>query len=87
MDGVLVYAGIPAVALIMGIAELLKKVGFNAKFIPVVNVVLGLVAGIALNPGDIMAGIFTGLAVGLSAGGLYSGTKNTNEGIKTLKNN
>ena len=82
MTELLVYAGIPAVALIMGIAELLKKVGFNAKFIPVINVVLGLVAGISLNPADIMAGIFTGLAVGLSAGGLYSGAKNVNEGMK-----
>lgn len=82
MTELLVYAGIPAVALIMGIAELLKKVGFNAKFIPVVNVVLGLVAGIALNTNDIMAGIFTGLAVGLSAGGLYSGAKNVKEGMQ-----
>lgn len=82
MTDLLVYAGIPAVALIMGAAELLKKVGFNAKFIPVINVILGLVAGIALNPADVIAGVFTGLAVGLSAGGLYSGAKNVNEGMK-----
>lgn len=82
MTELLVYAGIPAVALIMGAAELLKKVGFNAKFIPVINVILGLVAGIALNPADVIAGVFTGLAVGLSAGGLYSGAKNVNEGMK-----
>jgi hypothetical protein len=81
-EELLSYAGIPAVFLIIGIAELLKKIGFNSKFIPVVNVVLGLVAGVALNPGDILAGIFTGLAVGLSAGGLYSGTKNVKEGIQ-----
>jgi hypothetical protein len=82
MQEILVYAGIPAVFLIIGVAELLKKVGVNAKFIPIVNVVLGLVAGIALNPNDVMAGVFTGLAVGLSAGGLYSGTKNVKEGIQ-----
>jgi len=82
MQEILVYAGIPAVFLIIGIAELLKRVGVNAKFIPIVNVVLGLVAGIALNPNDVMAGVFTGLAVGLSAGGLYSGTKNVKEGIQ-----
>lgn len=82
MGDLLVYAGIPAVFLIIGIAELLKGIGFNAKFIPVVNVILGLVAGIALNTSDIMAGIFTGLAVGLSASGLYSGAKNVKEGIQ-----
>jgi uncharacterized hydantoinase/oxoprolinase family protein len=81
MDELLVYAGIPSVLLIMGIAELLKKIGFNAKFIPLINIFFGLLAGIALNTGDIKAGIFTGLAVGLSAGGLYSGTKNVKEGI------
>jgi hypothetical protein len=75
MEELLTYAGIPAVLLIIGIAELLKKVGVDTKYIPIINVVLGLAAGIALNPGDIKAGVFTGLAVGLSAGGLYSGTK------------
>jgi len=82
MEDLLAYAGIPAVALIMGIAELLKKVGFNVKFIPIVNVVLGLVVGVVLNQNDVIEGIFTGLAVGLSASGLYSGTKNIKEGIQ-----
>lgn len=82
MEELLQYAGIPAVLLIIGIAELIKGLGFNPKFIPVINLVLGLVAGIALNTGDIMQGIFAGLAVGLSASGLYSGIKNTKEGIQ-----
>lgn len=81
MMELLQYAGIPAVALIMGIAAMLTQLGFNKKFIPVVNVILGLVAGIALNWPDIMQGIFIGIAVGLSASGLYSGFKNTKEGI------
>jgi len=82
MEELLVYAGIPAVLLIMGIAELIKNLGFNPKFIPVVNLVLGLVAGIGLNTDDIVKGIFVGLAVGLSASGLYSGVKNTKQGIQ-----
>lgn len=82
MEELLVYAGIPAVFIIMGIAELLKNIGFYPKFIPVVNLGLGLAAGIALNTDDIMAGVFTGLAVGLSASGLYSGVKNVKEGIQ-----
>jgi len=82
MEELLVYAGIPAMFLIMGIAELLKGLGFNPKFIPVVNLILGLVAGIGLNTDDVIKGIFIGLAVGLSASGLYSGIKNTKEGIQ-----
>ena len=82
MEELLVYAGIPAMFLIMGIAELLKGLGFNPKFIPVVNLILGLVAGIGLNTDDVIKGIFIGLAVGLSASGLYSGIKNTKQGIQ-----
>jgi len=82
MEELLVYAGIPAMFLIMGIAELLKGLGFNPKFIPVVNLILGLVAGIGLNTDDVIKGIFVGLAVGLSASGLYSGIKNTKQGIQ-----
>jgi hypothetical protein len=76
------YAGIPAVLLIMGLAELFKRMGLNAKIIPIINIVLGLAAGIALNPNDTLKGIFIGLAVGLSASGLYSGTKNVIQGMK-----
>ena len=82
VEELLQYAGIPAVLLIMGIAELLKGLGFNAKFVPIVNLVLGLAAGIILNQDDVLKGVFTGLAVGLSASGLYSGIKNTKEGIQ-----
>lgn len=82
MEELLVYAGIPAMFLIMGIAELIKGLGFNPKFIPVVNLILGLVAGIGLNTDDVIKGTFIGLAVGLSASGLYSGVKNTKQGIQ-----
>ena len=77
MENLLTYGGIPAVALIIGISEVLKILGFNTKFIPIVNLILGLGAGIALNLDDVKMGVFVGLAVGLGATGLYSGTKNT----------
>jgi len=76
MDNLLTYGGIPAVLLIIGISEILKKVGFNTKYIPIVNLILGLVVGISLNLNDVKMGVFVGIAVGLSASGLYSGTKN-----------
>jgi hypothetical protein len=73
------YAGIPAVVLIIGISSMLTNLGVNKKIIPIINLILGLGAGIALNFPDIMQGVFVGLAVGLSASGLYSGVKNTME--------
>lgn len=79
MMELLSYAGIPAVVLIIGISSILTNLGVNKKIIPIINLILGLGAGIALNFPDIMQGVFVGLAVGLSASGLYSGVKNTME--------
>ncbi len=79
MMELLSYAGIPAVVLIIGISSMLTNLGVNKKIIPIINLILGLGAGIALNFPDIMQGVFVGLAVGLSASGLYSGVKNTIE--------
>lgn len=70
-------------ALTMGISEGAKRLGLNAKFVPVLNVALGVVAGIVyMNPGDIKAGVLSGIIVGLSASGLYSGVKNVTAGLK-----
>ena len=45
--------------------------------------ILGIGIGIALfAAGDLKAGIIQGIYIGLSAVGLYSGTKNTIEGMK-----
>ena len=68
------------VALIIGLAELIKKAGMDSKYIPIVDVVLGLISGIgvygfALGYGTVN-GIMLGLALGLSACGLFSGAKN-----------
>jgi len=82
VEELLGYAGIPAVLLIIGISEIVKNLGFNVKFIPLLNLVLGIAAGVGLNMDDITKGIFVGLAVGLSASGLYSGVKNTKEGLQ-----
>ncbi len=77
------YAGIALIPLVIGLAEVIKRFGLNVKFIPVINLIFGLMAGIIfLNPTDIRAGIVQGLFIGLSASGLYSGVKNTVEGIK-----
>lgn len=68
------------IALIIGIAELIKRAGMNSKYVPLVDVALGLVSGIcvyglAMGYG-ILNGVMLGLALGLSACGLFSGVKN-----------
>lgn len=68
------------IGLIIGLSELCKKAGVEAKFIPLVDVGLGLISGIGvygigLNYG-VIKGILIGLAMGLNACGLFSGIKN-----------
>jgi hypothetical protein len=76
------YAGIALIPLVIGLAEIVKNLGLNAKFIPIISLIFGLVAGIIfLNPSDIKAGIIQGIFIGLSASGLYSGVKNVREGL------
>ncbi len=68
------------VPFIVGIVELVKKLGLPSKFCPVVSVILGVIIGLVyISPNDIAQGILVGASLGLSAVGLYSGTKNTKE--------
>ena len=76
------YAGIAIVPLLIGILEVFKKLGLSKKYIPVISLFPGIGIGIALfADGDIKTGIIQGIYIGLSAVGLYSGAKNTVEGI------
>lgn len=82
MDIVIEYAGIAIIPLLIGILEVVKKLGINKKYVPVISLILGIGIGIALfAAGDMKTGIIQGVYIGLSAVGLYSGTKNTVEGI------
>lgn len=82
MEELMTYLLAPAgqIALIIGLAQLAKNLGLKTKFIPLLDVALGLLSGILVygieaNYG-ITKGIMLGLAIGLSACGLFSGIKN-----------
>lgn len=71
------------IPLIIGLVEVLKGVGLNKKFLPVASLFFGISAGVFyLYPNDIKGGILVGIMLGLSASGLYSGTKHTIENGK-----
>lgn len=73
------------IALIIGLAEIAKKMGLPTKWIPIFDLVLGLISGIVVygiaQGQGILNGVMLGLAIGLSACGLFSGIKNTVQGF------
>ena len=76
---------VAVIPLIVGIVELFKQIGLPSNFSAVVSLILGVVIGIVyISPNDIKKGILMGLALGVAASGLYSGTKSTVEGIKVV---
>lgn len=71
------------IPIITGLVGVFTQLGLRKKFAPIVSLILGLLIGIFyVHPGDIKGGILVGLMLGLSAVGLYSGTKNTKELVK-----
>lgn len=81
-EELLVYVLSPTaqVGIIIGLAEIIKRLGVPSKWIPVVDVVLGLILGVLVNGllagYGIAQGVLVGVALGLSACGLFSGVKN-----------
>ena len=69
------------IAIIMALAEMIKRLDIvPKKFIPLIDVVLGIISGLvvfgySMGLGTIK-GVILGLAIGLSACGLFSGIKN-----------
>lgn len=71
------------IPLIVGLVELAKKLGLPDKFAAVLSAILGVVIGLVyVAPDDPAKAILVGLSMGLAASGLYSGVKNTVEGMK-----
>lgn len=88
IDELIAYLLAPAgqVALIIGLAQMVKGLGLNAKWIPLFDVVLGIISGLVVYGYEydlgLIRGFMLGLAIGLSACGLFSGIKNVIEKAK-----
>jgi L-cystine uptake protein TcyP (sodium:dicarboxylate symporter family) len=75
-----------AVPVIMSLVQIAKGLGMPKKFSAAVAVVIGALIGVFfIEPQNIRIGIFKGIVYGLTASGLYSGTKNTFEQVKPKK--
>ncbi|EEM02290.1 Holin [Bacillus pseudomycoides] len=52
-----------------------KMLGLQTKYIPLLNLTLGILLGVLFLPFDIKMNVFQGLIIGLSASGLYDHSK------------
>ncbi len=63
-------------AVIVALTELVKRVSpINHKYLPLISLVFGLVAGVFYFDGTINEKIFTGIVMGLTASGLFDQSK------------
>lgn len=70
------YTDVLLIGVIIGLVELLKALHVPKKILPLASLIFGLIGGVFyIYPGDPKAGILVGIIMGLSASGLYSGTK------------
>lgn len=61
--------------IMVGINQAIKGLGVPTKYIPFINMALGLAIGIFYFNEDIKLGILNGLYLALGASGLFSSTK------------
>lgn len=66
----------------MGLVEVCKSAGLPSKYAPIVSLGIGMALGIGTSLDNIGKGVIVGVAIGLSASGLYSGTKALTSEVK-----
>ena len=80
------YMELVLIPILIGVLEAIKRTGFNSKFIPALSIILGILIGIVYSGFELKEGVLSGVFIGLSAVGLYSGVKYTKIGIEQIKN-
>ncbi|HEK9100213.1 holin [Bacillus pfraonensis] len=63
------------IGIVVGLSQIAKTIGLQTKYIPLVNLTLGIVLGVLFLGGDIKTNVFQGIIIGLSASGLFDHTK------------
>ncbi|MDA1789257.1 holin [Bacillus tropicus] len=63
------------IGIVVGLSQIVKTVGLQTKYVPLLNLTLGIVLGVLFLDGDIKTNVFQGIIIGLSASGLFDHTK------------
>ncbi|MEF8680990.1 UNVERIFIED_CONTAM: holin [Bacillus cereus] len=63
------------IGIVVGLSQIVKTIELQTKYIPLLNLTLGIVLGVLFLGGDIKTNVFQGIIIGLSASGLFDHTK------------
>ncbi|KMQ12791.1 holin [Bacillus mycoides] len=63
------------IGIVVGLSQITKTIGLQTKYVPLLNLTLGIVLGVLFLGGDIKTNVFQGIIIGLSASGLFDHTK------------
>ena len=63
------------IGVVVGLSQIVKTIGLQTKYVPLLNLTLGIVLGVLFLDGDIKKNVFQGIIIGLSARGLFDHTK------------
>lgn len=70
------------IAVVVALTELVKQLNVAKKYLPLVALLLGLVAGIFYVDGSVKEQVLYGIMIGLSASGLFDQAKILKKGDK-----
>ncbi|MCU5497588.1 holin [Bacillus wiedmannii] len=63
------------IGIVVGLSQIAKTIGLQTKYVPLLNLTLGIVLGVLFFGGNIKTNVFQGIIIGLSASGLFDHTK------------
>lgn len=63
------------IGIVVGLSQIVKTIGLQTKYVPLLNLTLGIVLGVLFLEGNIKTNVFQGIIIGLSASGLFDHTK------------
>ncbi|EJQ55109.1 hypothetical protein [Bacillus mycoides] len=69
------------IGIVIGFSQIVKTIGLQTKYVPLLNLTLGIVLGVLFLPFDIKMNVFQGIIIGLSASGLYDHSKITKKDV------
>lgn len=63
------------VPVVVALTSIIKAWVTDTRFAPVVSIILGIAGALLLIPGTLGTSIVTGIVIGITASGVYSGAK------------